>query len=124
MKITPEIGLYRGMIERAVIDSLAPPPKALPEYPPGQTSGTEYNRIRDERKSIRSDERERNDAKECLFGYYLAGLYKLCYGVPIDSLKDRLVGIWEKIEQDPSLSKKYISQFNKNTGRGREDDKA
>ena len=121
MPITPEVKLYRGVVDRAIIDSLAPPPKELPDYPVSDKASLEYTRVRDQRKTMNAQQYYRNDAKHYLLGEKAAAIHKLCYGVPIDSLKDRLVDIWEIIEQDPSASKRFIKQFSKTRSWAREE---
>ena len=116
VKITPEIKLYQAMLDGIIKDSLAAPIGELPEYPAGSSTSPEYYAVRAKRKDMNNAEYWRNQSKEDIRGEWCNNLHKICYGVPIFSLRRRLEWMWEKIEHKPSLSKKFIRQFNNKAG--------
>jgi len=116
MNITPEIKLYRAMINKAIEDSLLEPLSGLPDYTTDDTGSVEWRRIRDKRRTLNEREYWRQNARHGLMDPYMDILYAMCYHESIDGLRDQLAWIWEEIDADPSKSKMFISKFNCKAG--------
>ena len=117
MIVTPEIKLYRAMIDGVIKDSLGAPIGDLPDYPEGgDTDSPEYRTIKRRRRSMMEEESWRIQAKHDAMSLWMDRLYPICYDMPVNGLRSQLAWMWVEIEQDPSMSKFFISQVNPRAG--------
>ena len=117
MIVTPEIRLYRAMLDGVIKDSLGAPMGELPDYPEeGDITSTEYKKIKSKRRDMREEERWRVQAKHDAMSLWADRLYRICYDAPIDGLRSQLAWMWVEIDQNPSMSKFFISEINPKAG--------
>ena len=121
MRVTPEIRIYRAMINGAIEDSLLQPifSWSFPEYTTTNVKSAEYRSVRDKRRLLREKQYWQASARHDLMELYMERLYMICYGAPIDGLRKQLTWMWEEIDKDPSKSNEFLRKFNKKAGHAR-----